>query len=213
MLPAIPRPSLPAPARRPDPLPAREPRRSTQLPRSSALASYFHRLEWLFGGPPALTPTRGWAARSTPQLWQLPRVGGAPVAALGDELARATHNAYASNGGIACGTLILELLRDHSSQPISRVARWIVAREIVQFRWRGETMFPLFQFDPTNMSIRQSTREVVAELAPAFDDLALAEWFVRPNSWLEDAPPVAVVQSDSQAVLAAARADRFAILG
>jgi hypothetical protein len=193
---------------------ARDLRRPTQLPTSWGQASYLQRLQWLFSDPQARasSPTLSSAAPPTPQHQSFSAAGGAPVA-LDAEPAFAIQSAYAVNGGIAHGAMIVELLRDHASQPISRVARWIVARDIVQFRWRGETMFPLFQFDLTTMAVRQSAREVVAELAPAFDDLSLADWFVRPNGWLAGATPVAVVQSDPKAVLAAARADRFATLG
>ena len=123
------------------------------------------------------------------------------------------RSAYASSGGVVSGAEIVLLLRGHSSQSISRVARWIVAREVVQFKWRGETLLPLFQFDLANMSVRPHTRRVIAELAPAFDDMDLAQWFVRPNSRLADALPVDLFERDLLAVLAAARADRLARMG
>ncbi len=130
-----------------------------------------------------------------------------------DQSAVAARRAYAAGGGIMDGDTITSLVREHSSQPISRVARWIVGREVVQFRCLADTLFPLFQFDLATMSIRPGAQRVIAELAPAFDDMELAQWFVRRNTCLAGAMPVDLVDSQLPAVLAAARTDRFVLRG
>lgn len=120
---------------------------------------------------------------------------------------------YLGHGGIVGSDEFSARVRAHINQPISQVARWIVAREVVQFWWGGETQFPLFQFDLTRMTLRPEVRRVVAELADAFDDLEVAEWFVRPNPMLSQALPVEVLREDAEEVFAAARAYRFVVLG
>ena len=124
-----------------------------------------------------------------------------------------TLGSYVRRGGVACGDELVSLIRTHADQPISRVARWIVGREAVQFKYGHDTVFPLFQFDLAEMSIRSDVRRVLAELAAAFDDAEIAQWFVRPNAWLAGATPVDALQYGVDGVLEAARADRFLILG
>ncbi len=120
---------------------------------------------------------------------------------------------YRSTGGVASGEIIASLLRQHSEQPISLLARWIVSRKVVSFVWRSQTHLPLFQFDLNRMEIRPGAQSVMAELARAFDDWEMANWFALPNSWLAGAVPADALASDSQAVLHAARADRFVAIG
>lgn len=51
------------------------------------------------------------------------------------------------------------------------------------------------------------------ELRPAYDAWDLALWFVTPNQWLDQRPPVEALFMDTHVTLAAARADRFALEG
>lgn len=48
---------------------------------------------------------------------------------------------------------------------------------------------------------------------PSCDDWELAHWFVQPNFWLAGAAPVDAISRDLFAVVQAARADRFAVIG
>jgi hypothetical protein len=123
------------------------------------------------------------------------------------------QHAFHLTGGMVSGDEMARLLRRHSDQPISMLARWIVAREAVSFEWKSQTLLPLFQFDLSNMSLRPSVTAIVRELADVFDDLPLALWFAEPNAWLADSSPVDVVAVDPAAVLEAARADRFIARG
>lgn len=54
---------------------------------------------------------------------------------------------------------------------------------------------------------------MLAELRPVFDGWALAAWFAKRNTWLNDRCPVDTVASNLMAVLEAARADRFVANG
>ena len=123
------------------------------------------------------------------------------------------RQAFSASGGVARSVEMVNLLRQHCDQPISVLARWIVARELVSFSWHVETFVPLFQFHAEDMSLRSEVRAVIAELSDEFDDQEVACWFARPNAWLAGAAPVCSLQHDVAGVLHAARADRFAALG
>ena len=122
-------------------------------------------------------------------------------------------DAYRRTGGLVSGAEVELLLRRHATQPLSLLARWIVTRRLVSYPWQSDILVPLFQFDRRDMSLRPETVQVVAELADTFDDWELAAWFAQPNSWLQDAAPVEVIDVDQPAVLQAARADRFVARG
>jgi hypothetical protein len=121
--------------------------------------------------------------------------------------------AYERTGGLMRSEEVLFLLRRHSSQALSRLARWIVDQRAVTFEWQADRLVPMFQFDLADMSIRPEAAAVLAELAGVFADWELATWFAEPNSWLQGRNPVDALQTDSQAVLDAARADRFVARG
>jgi hypothetical protein len=104
-------------------------------------------------------------------------------------------------------------LRSHCDQPVSMLARWIVRRQLVSFVWRSQTLIPVFQVDLQSCSVRAGIPETIAELTDAFDDAETITWFATPNGWLCGAAPADRVASDMQAVLQAARADRFVALG
>jgi hypothetical protein len=130
-----------------------------------------------------------------------------------DDIVRQLRHAYRASCGVAVCDEVARLLRSHSDQPISQLARWIVSRQLVSFVWRSQTLIPLFQLDFTQMSVRPSVQQVIAELSDVFDDWDLANWFVRPNSGLAGSTPVKAISTDLPAVLQAARADRFVAIG
>jgi hypothetical protein len=148
-----------------------------------------------------------------PSARMLRVVAGGQRSAATDSAERSMEREYVSRGGLARGDELLALVRTRCDQPISRVARWIVGREAIQYRSGTEAAFPLFQFELSDMSIRPAVAGVIAELSPALDDIELAEWFVRPNATLAGAMPADVIDDDPGAVIAAARADRFVIRG
>jgi hypothetical protein len=121
--------------------------------------------------------------------------------------------AYHRNGGVADAEYITQLLRKRTLQPISTLARWIVARHVVSFVWRSQTLLPLFQFDLSDMSLNASASAAAHELSGAYDDWGVASWFARPNPGLQDRTPVDLIAVDPAAVLDAAREDRFVARG
>ena len=49
---------------------------------------------------------------------------------------------------------VADALRRTHSQPLSKLARWIVSRSIVTVQWRGQTLVPLFQFSASDWVLR-----------------------------------------------------------
>jgi hypothetical protein len=121
----------------------------------------------------------------------------------------AMERAFAASGGLACDDEVLRLLRRHVDQPLATLARWIVARDVISFLWKGRRLMPRFQFDLADMSLRPEAIEVSRELARFLDNWDLARWFAQPNVWLADQAPVEVLRTEPQEVLEAAHADRL----
>ncbi len=116
-------------------------------------------------------------------------------------------------GGFASGEEIVQIMRASWRQPISVLARWIVARQVLSFSWRSQILLPLFQFEESRMRPLDGVVAVTTELKDVFDDLELADWFIKANAWLGDDAPADRVITDPPAVLEAARADRFIARG
>jgi hypothetical protein len=121
--------------------------------------------------------------------------------------------AFLPTGGIVSGERLSQLLRHGLDQPISVLARWIVDRLVVSFEVHGQIWLPMFQFEPSTLRLRPGVLRVIEELRGVFGDSELAEWFAHPNSWLEGQSPASAIARDEQAVLDAARADRFVAAG
>ena len=77
----------------------------------------------------------------------------------------------------------------------------------------SRTLLPMFQFRWPGPTIKTGVGEVIAELSGVFDDREIADWFVRPNNWLGQRLPAQVLDTQPEAVLQAARADRFVAKG
>lgn len=119
------------------------------------------------------------------------------------------EGAFQASGGIASSDEVTHLLRRHTDQPISMLARWIVAGDVLSIDWQARMMIPLFQFDPYTMAPRPAATQVIRALGSVMSDWDVALWFARPNAWLGDVTPVEALNHDHRAVLDAARADQF----
>jgi len=113
---------------------------------------------------------------------------------------------YRAFGGLATSAEMSARLPDIG---ISRLARGIVAREIVSFEWRGDYWLPRFQFEGEGLAVDADTTVLIAELSAALDDWELAQWFVTPNAWLGERMPVQAMVTDFASVHDAARCLRF----
>ncbi len=152
------------------------------------------------------------AATREPQFELHPTTLSCPLSPSESRIATMVQ-VYERSGGLMRSEEVLFLLRRRSSQALSQLARWIVDQRVVSFEWRADRLLPMFQFDLADMSIRPEAAAVLAELAGVFDDWELASWFAEPNSWLQHRSPATALQADRQAVLDAARADRFVAHG
>jgi len=120
---------------------------------------------------------------------------------------------FAASGGVATGTEVADRLRDAIRQPVSVLAHWIVDRQVIAFSCGAGLWLPLFQFDFAQGSVRGGVAPAISELAAVMTDSELAHWFVQPNGWLMGAVPAEKLLSNVEAVLAAARADRYVAKG
>jgi len=119
---------------------------------------------------------------------------------------------YLQHGGLADGDEVASRLRHRVDQPISTLARWIVAREVVVMPC-ASVLLPLFQFDFTTGRVKPAVAAVLAELRGVFDDRDLASWFATPNALLDATSPMACLDAQGHAVLDTARTDRFIAAG
>lgn len=115
-------------------------------------------------------------------------------------------SAYRATGGLGLGT---EIAARRITTGLSDLARAIASRQVVSLCWGGHTWLPMFQFERRDLTVRAPVLRLISELSPVLDEWELADWFIEPNAWLEDATPLKVLSVDNQCVLDAARALRF----
>ena len=121
--------------------------------------------------------------------------------------------AFHSSGGIVSSDEVTDLLQARTSQPISVLARWIVAHNVLSLAWQSRMMLPLFQFDLHTMTVREAVTDVIRELVPVMTDWDAALWFAQPNAWLGNSAPVDTIEADARAVFEAARTERYVARG
>lgn len=134
---------------------------------------------------------------------------------------QATAAAFADSGGLVSGEQLADLLAQASAsngqplvyEPLSLVARWIVAQRVVAIDSPWGCMLPMFQFDVPGASVHPGVAVVLAELHGALSNVEMALWFVTPNEWLHGGLPAALMQTRLHTVRDAARADRYVALG
>jgi hypothetical protein len=125
----------------------------------------------------------------------------------------ALRAAYRASGGTARGDDLARLLEDCRNTDFDSLTRLIVSGKAFGFDWNHLFWVPMFQFDLNDLTLKQGSVQVVAELAKSFEGWTLAAWFVQRNSWLNQRRPVDLIDAHLHEVLAAARADRFVATG
>lgn len=146
----------------------------------------------------------GWPAQSSAMLAaQRERAGSLVVPELQPQLR--------ASGGLYSSEHLLLLMRERVSQPISRLARWIASRQVVQVSEMGILWLPAFQFAPDFDCLCDGVAAVLTELTPVLDDHELALWFASPNMGLDDQRPADLVTVAPEEVLQVARLDRFIV--
>ncbi|MET0520014.1 MAG: hypothetical protein ABW005_14415 [Burkholderiaceae bacterium] len=121
------------------------------------------------------------------------------------------REAFEKYGGFATGDHVAGLMRKASLQPISQLARWIVAREVLAVVLPSGVWLPMFQFDTRRMEPWVGVRDALCELRDVCDEWELARWFACPNPALEDRAPMELVAEDPATVTRAARSYRLAL--
>lgn len=131
----------------------------------------------------------------------------------GDDEFVAMSDAYGQSGGLVRESVLSRLLGESHQGDDTWLACLIRSGSVFAFTWRGNVWVAMFQFDPSDLSVRPGMRRVLEEFAGAFDGWALAEWFATSNSWLGYRRPAEMLGKDLPALLNAARADRFIVTG
>lgn len=89
-----------------------------------------------------------------------------------------------------------------------QATRWLLSGELVSFRMKACWHVPLFQFCWGSPGLCPDVSRVVGALRGRLDGTDVAEWFVRPNPWLDWRWPLAMLDREYDAVLRAARVER-----
>ena len=153
------------------------------------------------------TPSRIREAEAPASIDRLAIYGG-PVDAHVEDLGYfALESGYRESGGVAPSA---EIAARRPLDGISRLARSIVAREVISCEWRGDHWLPRFQFEGSDLAVTEQAGILIAELTAALDDCELVQWFVAPNVWLHDRTPLQIMREDFDRVHDAARVLRFA---
>ncbi|MDM0001070.1 DUF2384 domain-containing protein [Variovorax sp. J22P240] len=122
-------------------------------------------------------------------------------------------DAYRATGGLLRWHDLAQLQSGRGTGDHASLSRSIASGEILCFEWNQSVWVPAFQLDRRGLGARTETRRVLAELSGVFDGWSATQWFVAPNAWLGDRIPLERMDTHLDAVLDAARADRFAAMG
>lgn len=122
-------------------------------------------------------------------------------------------NAFRRSGGLARAPEVAARFSRQSASDTSPLAGWIAKRQVISLEWQSRIWLPLFQFNPTGMTLRSGLDAVLAELVLLYDDWEVASWFSQQNPWLASATPADSLAVATTQVLHAARAERFVVAG
>ncbi len=122
-------------------------------------------------------------------------------------------NAFRRSGGLARAQEVSCRFKSENSGAVSPLAGWIANRQVISLEWQSKIWIPLFQFNPSGMTLRAGLSAVLAELIKVNDDWCVATWFSQPNSRLAGATPADMLAASASQVLNAAFAERSAAAG
>lgn len=116
---------------------------------------------------------------------------------------------YRENGGLARGTEVVSMFQRLNGANLALLAGWILDRKVICFEWQSRMWLPLFQFKRLDMTPQEELDPLFEEFGCKYCPWQLANWFARPNAWLQEKTPADTFVIDLPATLNAARADRF----
>jgi hypothetical protein len=123
------------------------------------------------------------------------------------------HAAFRPSGGLLRGEDVAATMDERQRGDFVSLARLIVSRQIFSLQWNDTFWVPMLQFNPADLSLCHGPQQVMAELGSVFDGWTLATWYATPNSWLQGRKPLNLLDTHLDAVVQAARADRFVANG
>ena len=122
-------------------------------------------------------------------------------------------NAFRRSGGLARAQEVSCRFRSQSASDVSPLAGWIANRQVISLEWQSKIWMPLFQFNPSALTLRTGLSAVLAELNQIHDDWGVATWFAQPNSRLAGGAPADMLAASASQVLNATFAERSAAPG
>ncbi len=106
--------------------------------------------------------------------------------------------------GAATGEQIGEE-HSHAQNRHALAARWRKEGRIFGVPYRGQTLYPAFQFDAVSGEVKPSIRDVLAQLPrDRMSEWESALWWTAANGWLGGRRPVDALDDEPEAVAAAA---------
>ena len=112
------------------------------------------------------------------------------------------------SGGLQCADALAARLEQTYRGDLISLARLIAIGDVLAFDWNRSWWTPMFQFHPTNLSIKPGAQAVQAALGPQFRGWPGASWWARRNPWLGCARPLDRLDGGLAEVLHAARQAR-----
>jgi hypothetical protein len=102
------------------------------------------------------------------------------------------------------GDELARLFKDRIRGDYVSLAKLLSDGRVFGFKWRDVLWIPMFQFDVRDLSVKNGSRLVLAELTAKFSGWTLASWFAQGNSRLEGRRPIDVLDVDLPKVVQAA---------
>ena len=121
--------------------------------------------------------------------------------------------AFRATGGLATGDEVGAKLERLQHDGMSKLARSVAAGELICFDWHNSIWLPMFQFDPQTLEMTAVVHQIFCELSGSMDGWEVTQWFARPHAALGNAMPIERLDISLEALLNAARLDRFIARG
>lgn len=103
--------------------------------------------------------------------------------------------------------------RCRGSRPLPAIGRSIAPRDSIVLQPQGRLVSPAFDLRRSGLDTLPVFQLVLDELSGVLDADERAQWFFRPNAWLDGCMPACAIHGRADAVHRAARADRWAMRG
>jgi hypothetical protein len=145
----------------------------------------------------------------TPQPSLMTSITPNPSCSALDTLFTELLAAYRHSGGLARGSEVALRVANRRSDGTAWLEDCIERRTLVSLDWHSGLWLPLFQFEPSDMSLRNEVHRTCTELCGVMDGWDLAVWFIRPQRLLQHCSPLQLLDSDPERVFEAARREHF----